>query len=39
MTLVRSTPSTTKEVPTMKIFIPTDLGAAPACGVAGLGTA
>jgi len=36
---VRSTPSTTKEVPAMKIFTLADLGAAPACGVAGPGTA
>jgi hypothetical protein len=39
MALVRSTPSTTKEVPTMMIFALADLGAAPACGVAGIATA
>jgi hypothetical protein len=39
MALVRSTPSTTKEVPTMKIFEFTGPGAAPACGVAGPGAA
>jgi hypothetical protein len=39
MSLVRSTPSTTKEVPEMKIAAFADLIAAPACGVAGPGTA